>query len=235
MHIVSLTFDDGFRESSERTATIFESFGLRACLNVVAWAHMPDFVSLDSWGKAACGDWAMWRGLAARGHEIMPHGLVHLNKSKVTFQEGANFIARNIAIFEEEMPGFDRRRAVYNFPYNATTPELEAWLPSVIRAFRGGWVKHGINPLPTRATRVVRTTGFGPGSTDADLLACVEELLKRPEGWLVYNLHGLDGEGWGPLSSETLRRVLDRLLKIPTVRILPVAEAIAAADEATAG
>ncbi|MCX5658784.1 MAG: hypothetical protein NTW19_03570 [Planctomycetota bacterium] len=233
MHLVSLTFDDGFRKSSELTATIFESFGQRASINPVAWAHEPDFVTPEpTWGKHMCGDWAMWRGLAARGHEVMPHGLVHINKASIRFADAANLIARNIAIFETEMPGFDRTQSIYNFPYNATTPEIEAWLPTVIGGFRGGHIQHGINPLPTAETRVVRTCGHGPTGTEQGMESCIEELFKRPEGWLVYNLHGLDGEGWGEISSDYLRRTLDRLLKRPGTRLSPVAAALNAARRA---
>lgn len=32
-------------------------------------------------------------------------------------------------------------------------------------------------------------------------------------GWLIYNAHGLDDEGWGPMSSVFLDELLDRLKK----------------------
>lgn len=35
-HIVTLSFDDGFRKSSIRTAEIYEKYKLSACINVIA-------------------------------------------------------------------------------------------------------------------------------------------------------------------------------------------------------
>ncbi len=42
-HIVTLSFDDGFKKSSIKTAEIYEKHKLSACINVVASAHMKDF------------------------------------------------------------------------------------------------------------------------------------------------------------------------------------------------
>jgi hypothetical protein len=43
-HFVTLSFDDGFKKSSIRTAEIYEKYKLSACINVIATAHLPDFV-----------------------------------------------------------------------------------------------------------------------------------------------------------------------------------------------
>lgn len=43
-----------------------------------------------------------------------------------------------------------------------------------------------------------------------------------------YNLHGLDGEGWGPVGGDTLDRLLERLAE-RGVRVLPITAALAAA------
>ena len=40
-HLVTLSFDDGFKKSSIRTAEIFEKYELSACINVIATAHLP--------------------------------------------------------------------------------------------------------------------------------------------------------------------------------------------------
>ena len=40
----------------------------------------------------------------------------------------------------------------------------------------------------------------------------IELLMSEPEGWLVYNTHGLDDEGWGPVRADYLERLLDRLM-----------------------
>ena len=49
----------------------------------------------------------------------------------------------------------------------------------------------------------------------------ISELLKRESGWLIFNTHGLDEEGWGPIRATYLDALLMRLKKIPTVDVLP--------------
>ena len=89
----------------------------------------------------------------------------------------------------------------------------------------------GNEPLALGVDRdpdTVRLTcvSHGPDPIDSDLERRVDELLAGPSGWLIYNTHGLDGEGWGPLSSEGLTRLLARLVAIPSVRILPAGRAL---------
>ena len=60
-HIITLSFDDGFKQSSIRTAEIFEKHKLSACINVIATAHRKDFQlpegELKDWPR---GDFALW-------------------------------------------------------------------------------------------------------------------------------------------------------------------------------
>ena len=51
MHVVSLSFDDGFRKSFLRTAEIYEKFGFSACFNVIASAHIPGNKVRDDYMK----------------------------------------------------------------------------------------------------------------------------------------------------------------------------------------
>jgi peptidoglycan/xylan/chitin deacetylase (PgdA/CDA1 family) len=78
-HIVTLSFDDGFKKSCIKTAEIYEKHKLSACLNIVASAHMQDFRPPD-YPDVPRGDFGLWNELKARGHEIMPHGYRHANK-----------------------------------------------------------------------------------------------------------------------------------------------------------
>ena len=74
-HIVTLSFDDGFRKSFLRTAEIYEKHKLSACLNVVA-AGLPGDAYIK---KSPLGDFGLWNELKKRGHEVMPHGYRHEN------------------------------------------------------------------------------------------------------------------------------------------------------------
>ena len=43
-HLLTLSFDDGFRKSFYRIAEIHETYGLKACLNVIAMGHEKGLV-----------------------------------------------------------------------------------------------------------------------------------------------------------------------------------------------
>ncbi len=234
MRFLTISWDDGFARSMLKLASIYEKLGLKAEINVLAIAHeqkerLPANMAPDaSWG-APYGDFGLWNELQARGHVIQPHGLDHTNKASIPLAAAQAKILRCLEIFTLKLNGFEPRRAIFNFPYNAATPELEAWLPGVVRAFRGGGP--ALNPLPGPGTVAIRTGGW----EDAEpwLEKTVAQLLAMPEGWLVYNAHGLDGEGWGPLRSEFLERTLERLLESTDVRILPAREVLDWGEKST--
>ena len=224
-HLVSLSFDDGFRKSFIRTAQIYEKFGLSACFNVTAASHRPEVGIVDDYVHySQLGDFTLWNELQERGHEIMPHGYRHAHLDRLPFEEAKKLINDCLDIFEAELKGFEARRAVFNFPYNDTTDRIEAWITSRVRAYRC----HGpmINPLPHKDLVKIGTGGYGPGNAEEHLDKQIEKLLSLDSGWLVYNLHGLDEEGWGPIRADYLERLLARLTKIDSVSILPTARAL---------
>jgi peptidoglycan/xylan/chitin deacetylase (PgdA/CDA1 family) len=223
-HLFTLSFDDGFKKSSIRTAEIYEKHKLSACINVIATAHLSDFVLPNEYHAWPVGDFKLWNELQSRGHEIMPHGYKHANKKELPLTEAQDLIRRCLDYFTEHLKGFDRKKAVFNFPFNASTPELEKWLPSQVMAFRTGGP--AVNKLPYRGQSKLTCTNFGPGNTDAHLIGEIEKWLAEPSGWFIYNTHGLDDEGYGPLSASVLDRLLKRLVAMPHVRIVPAARAL---------
>ena len=54
----------------------------------------------------------------------------------------------------------------------------------------------------------------------------IDSFLERHDGWLILNLHGLDDEGWGPISTQFLVDLLGRLVKIDSLEVLPVGEVL---------
>lgn len=223
-HIVTLSFDDGFTKSSIRTAEIYEKYNLSACINVIATAHLDTFELPNEYHKHPAGDFGLWNELKVRGHEIMPHSYKHANKSEMAFGEAKELTLRCLEYFSKELNGFEAEEAVFNFPFNASTPELEAWLPTVVRAFRTGG--GGINPLPHEGQVKLTCTAYGPDNCEQHLDGEIEKLLSQDCGWLIYNTHGLDDEGWGPIRSCYLEKLLERLLAMGSVAIMPAGKAL---------
>jgi len=225
-HIVTLSFDDGFKKSSIRTAEIYEKYNLSACINVIASAHLRTFTPPGEYiAGSDRGDFGLWNELKQRGHEIMPHGYRHANLRQLPFTDAKGLILRCLDYFAKELKGFEPKEAVFNFPYNSSTAELENWLPSQVKAFRTGGAP--INPLPHKGQLKLTCTSYGPGNCERDIEEKIAELLRRDSGWLIYNTHALDGEGWGPIRASFLDELLERLTAIETVGIMPAGRALA--------
>jgi len=225
-HIITLSFDDGFKKSSLKTAEIYEKYNLSACINVIAIAHLKTFKLPNEYHNWQVGDFGLWNELKQRDHEIMPHGYKHANLSEIPFDQAKELILRCLDYFSKELKGFDPKESVFNFPFNASTPELEQWLPTQVKAFRTGGA--AINPLPYKGQVKLTCMSFGPGNIDKHLKNEIDKLLSKPSGWLIYNTHGLDDEGWGPMSSSFLDNLLGQLVNIESVEILPAAQAVKA-------
>jgi len=224
-HIITLSFDDGFEKSSIRTAEIYEKYRLSACINVIATAHLKNFALPNEYHAWKVGDFKLWNELKSRGHEIMPHTYDHKNLTEMPLDEAKESILKCLDVFNNELDGFDAKKSVYNFAYNASTPEIEEWLGTQVMAFRTGGP--AINPLPYRGLQKLTCTSHGPENIDQHLGQTIDEFLEEPNGWLIYNTHGLDDEGWGPVSSSFLDELLDRLTKIKTLDIIPAGKALA--------
>jgi peptidoglycan/xylan/chitin deacetylase (PgdA/CDA1 family) len=232
-HVLTLSFDDGFVDSFTRVAAIYEKFGLSACLNVIATGHLIDPATIDEWHAGfPKGDFALWNQLKARRHEVMPHGYRHANKARMPFEEAKDLILKCLDVFSKNLDGFDAKQAVFNFPYNASTPEIEAWLPTVVGAFRTGG--GALQPLPGPNTVKVTSGGSGPGNCEDHLDQCVKDLLATESGWVVYNTHGLDQEGWGPIRASYLEERLAAWTQIPSLAILPTGAALRASASGAA-
>jgi peptidoglycan/xylan/chitin deacetylase (PgdA/CDA1 family) len=224
-HLLTLSFDDGFKRSCFRIAEIHEEFDLPACLNVIASAHLEEWDPPDAYNAFPVGTFDDWNALQARGHEVMPHSWAHADLTAMPLEDAKGRIDRCLDYFDEHLDGFDAARSVYNFAYNASTPELESYALTRVRAIRTGAGAEGdilANPFPTSEGPFrLGCRSYGPDNADGWVDAAVNRFLASRGGWLVLNLHGLDEEGWGPVSADYLRGLLGRLVRIPTLDVLP--------------
>jgi len=58
------------------------------------------------------------------------------------------------------------------------------------------------NPIPTNTEPIrIGCWADGPGLCNNYVERAVNDFLASPGGWLIFNLHGFDDEGWGPIST----------------------------------
>ena len=226
-HLITFSFDDGFKKSFLEAARIHEQFGLSGCFNVIASAHLPEFVSPDDYiKKELMGDFDTWNELKARGHEVMLHSWAHNNLGRLPHEEAVELIDRCIDYFAEHQEGFEHDKAIFNFPFNSSTPELEAHVLSRVRALRTGGLWSAM-PFPTAGTRTLSCIIYPrPGNGDEWVETSVNDFLKSDGGWLIVNTHGLGKEGWGPISAKYLDNLLARLVKLDHVDVLNVTQVL---------
>lgn len=196
---VALIFDDGFACSCRKIADLFERHELRAVFSVLA-----NF-------KSGLGDWDLWNELKRRGHHIHPHGFDHSNLSEFSFEMATQSLTKCFETFEKNLNQFDLKQSIFNYPYNAGTPELNQWLLTKVRAVRVGG--SGFNSEADLSTRIFHSTSFGPGECSESLR---ENLVRseqvRPHAF-IQTLHGVESEGWGPIGLEALDKILTSIQK----------------------
>ena len=226
-HILTLSFDDGFKKSFYQTADIYERYNLHACLNVIASGHMTDFKVPNNYQKEQRGDFNDWNALQKRGHEIMPHSWDHSHIVQIPLEQAKEDILKCLQYFEENLEGFNASKSVYNFAYNESNKELDQFALTKFRAIRTqGDI--ALNPIPVNSAPVrLGCWSFGPDNADKWVDQQVNEFISGKGGWLILNLHGLDDEGWGPVSSQFLDDLLKRLVKITYLDILPAGVVLA--------
>ena len=221
-HILTLSFDDGFRKSFLRIADICEEFRLLGCFNVIASGHLPEFKQVDNWIQPELmGDFTDWNNLVTRGHEVMPHSWKHLNLAKISHRKAVKLIDKCLEYFSEHLQGYKNEEAIFNFPFNASTPALENYLLTKVRAVRT-WGAGAINSIPDNTDPLVLgCASRGPQNIDDWVDEKINAFLQKEKGWLILNLHGLDDEGWGTISDDYLHKLLARLIQIPHLEVLP--------------
>ena len=231
-HILSLSFDDGFKKSFYKASEIHEAYGLKACLNVIASGHMRSFKAIDKWIlPELLGNFDDWNTLKQRGHEVMPHTWQHDNLTKIPIEQAKENIDKCLDYFEEHLEGYEPSESVYNFAFNASNIELDNYALQRVQAVRTGAhlvLKDSlINKIPVSSKPVrLGCWGKGPGFGDDYVEEQVNAFLKGSGGWMIINLHGLDDEGWGPLRTSYLDNLLKRLVKIDYLDVLPTGEVL---------
>lgn len=233
-HVISLSFDDGFKKSFNRVAEIHENYGTKACLNVIATGHLPSFKAVDKWIlPELMGDFEDWNNLVAKGHEVMPHTWEHKNLTKLDVSDAKDRLDKCFAYFNENLDGYKNENAVYNFAFNASTKELDMYCLETVKAIRTGyWLidrDSFINGFPEvnyQPPLRLACWFYGPGIGDKKIDKEINRFLKSNGGWLIINLHGLDDEGWGPVTTEYYDGLIKRLAEVPKLDLLPVGQAI---------
>lgn len=205
---VSFCFDDGFRRSADKVRRIFDERGLSACFCVLSAPELADDPGIKG---ATIADWNYWREAAVDGHEIGPHGHAHEVYARIEGEAARRSIETCWETLERELPGFDRRRAIFHVPYLSAPADLVEWIAAQSLGVRLMLGRDGLNPLPEHVSGPVDCACFGPDQVGAAAARRLER-FEVQQGWLIFVFHGLDDEGWGPIATDELAALVDSAL-----------------------
>jgi peptidoglycan/xylan/chitin deacetylase (PgdA/CDA1 family) len=204
---ISFCFDDGFRSSADKIQRLFSERGLSACFCVLAEPALAQ----DPFIRAVpIADWPYWQDALAAGHEVAPHGYAHEHLGTLDFATACDSAQRTLDTFQRQLPGFDPRRSFFHLAYLAAPVPVVQWIGARTLGARMALGREGRNDLATWSPgQPIDCTTFPPPEADRLAQQRIQRFVQHEEGWLVLVFHGLDGEGWGTVSSDALARMLD--------------------------
>lgn len=154
----------------------------------------------------------------------MPHSWDHTNLTQIPLEHAKMDVVKCLDYFEKHLEGFKTSDSIYNFAFNASTPELEEFVLTKVKAIRTNGTS-AVNLIPTSSKPMrVGCKSYGPDNADHWVEQQVNDFIKSEGGWMVLNLHGLNEEGWGPISSTYLDDLLKRMMKLDFLEVRPAAE-----------
>ena len=172
---ISFLFDDGEKDVYVNAMPIFEKYGFRATIPIVA-GYVADSNNDPFWGS-----WEEWRDAANRGFEIANHSMFHRDSQKlhgsdfdVSIDQAKEMIEKNIG----------RKVTAYIFPHDSYNDE------AVSRALKEHEVVRTREFLQSFYNRTVGVVYGGPKFSVATANRLIDIGIKR-QLWIVANCHGV--------------------------------------------
>ena len=175
----SYTFDDG-PASTSAIASMFETYGMRA-----------SFYLVPAWMNEA--RWLVARGLQERGHEVGNHSMNHiaLDDSSLSDAEIVDEIESSQCLFEEKL---GVKPQVFVFPFGRSSSR------TIAVALRSHLATRSEGPF-LGADHQVR--GINETSSSASFNSALDRAISS-SAWFVGAGHGMDGDGYRPMTSQFL-------------------------------
>jgi peptidoglycan/xylan/chitin deacetylase (PgdA/CDA1 family) len=206
---ISFCFDDGFRASADTIQRLFGERGWSACFCVLAQPTLAQ----DPFIRAVpIADWDYWRAARDAGHEVAPHGYAHEHLGTLDFVAACDSLQRTFDTFRQQLPGFEPQHSFFHLAYLAAPTPIVQWIGERTLGARMALGRDGRNDLTAWSPgKPIDCTTFAPPDAEAVAHQRIQRFIQDEDGWLVLVFHGLDGEGWGTVSSDALARMLDEI------------------------
>jgi oligosaccharide reducing-end xylanase len=190
----SFTFDDGSPNQYTLAVPIFNEFDFK-----LTW-----FIDTGSWGWSP--NWTALQNAANQGHEIASHTVSHTNFSEIDDSPENIELRDSKNTIEAHITGQKCVTMAYPYCVPGTQTIAEQYYIAG-RTCSGSIISK--NPSNFMTLSSIICGPQGPVETTTDFIKKAESAAKL-NGWCVYLLHGIDGDGgWSSISSDTLRKTLE--------------------------
>ena len=206
---VSITFDDGLVEGARKAVNVLTEFGTKATFYVVTGWIRPNHVRIrDPWNSQRDhGSWSDWQAIEDDGHEIGSHTLSHINATGKKARFVPILLRRELRHSYNDLTRHLKTPPVsIAMPWNASTSFSERVGKKIYQALLVGRQE-------VRYNNLIMINWYHLESWPPDSNVSVDEICKTISGipehhWLILQFHGIDDEGWMPISSAKLRAIL---------------------------
>ncbi|MDP8244813.1 MAG: polysaccharide deacetylase family protein [Candidatus Hinthialibacter antarcticus] len=218
---VTFSIDDGFWGSSEQMADILDRYQLKASFYLVThWvAPMKTDEIGDGYNEGAShGTWQQWKSILERGHEIGSHSCTHPALPTIDAKDALMEITESKQQLIDEL-GL-QEPITFAYPYNQSSPEVKQMISGHYLSARiGGKPFNKIGPIDLQAVNSWWPLSNMPLE---EIIAKIDE-AKANGHWLVIGLHGMNDEGWNPITPQKFEGVCkylasDSAIWVPTFR-----------------
>ena len=172
---VSFLFDDGEKNVYVNALPIFEKYGYKATIPVVA-GMVAEKDDDPYWGS-----WSDWKDASKRGFEIANHSMYHRDCQKLHGSDFDMAIDQSKELIEKNI---GMKVTAFIFPHDSYNDE------AVVRVLRGHEVVRSWEFLRAAYQKTIGITFGGPNFSADSANRLVDIGIKR-HLWLVANCHGV--------------------------------------------
>jgi peptidoglycan/xylan/chitin deacetylase (PgdA/CDA1 family) len=224
--LVSITFDDGFRSAAEAATPILERFCYAATFYLVTGWVKPERARIsEAYNVGRChGDWPFWQNVSLRGHEIGSHGFSHMNARGKVAAVAPWLLTRDIRrSFEDIRRQVPHDEYTISMPWNASSAISQRAASAYFSGCVAGDSAVRYNNLSDLDRYSVQAWAPESSHAQEDYRIAIEGIPDR--GWLVFQFHSFDQEGWEPITTSHLAWMCE-LLKRSDVCVTTVRDAL---------
>jgi peptidoglycan/xylan/chitin deacetylase (PgdA/CDA1 family) len=201
--VVSITFDDGFRNAADIAVPILAKYGFFGTFYVVTGWVEPAAIPIDEpYNKGRPhGNWVYWRQMSNAGHEVGSHSFSHLSASgfKAAFFPWLmqREVERSFQDLQREIPCTSYTMSM---PWNAATKTSNFFVRRRFSACRLGSPRLEYNVLDRLQHIGLRSWAPSGNCSWSDYLNAIQGIPNN--GWLILQFHSFGDEGWEPVSPD---------------------------------